>query len=467
MIFGISIIALIGLFLTSFYLVYRLPHHSTLVDDLKNGGSGHGGSGHGGSGVGGNGGGGVRNSLISQSLTQSELEHLVHNRDHNNGGVGGNNGGGETQDDDQDDAEQDDTEQTQKQPNKEEELYAHVKSIRKPLYQHMEFPELTYDVNNCPDDPPDKYPIEWPLMNIIDNWNPNNTTFAHAPIDNRPHIHQGLCRFDYRTELHKAKRYREREVPFIMRDDPQILQTVQRWNTPGYLTSLLGDDVTYKSEYSESNHLMFYRMSKDGKDRTATDWKPPMQNVDITYPQWLEKANQPLEDMAPDKPHWYFRVNAKAKGAKGFLYQEMPYFKPKENFYMVDTSDVRGINCRFGMTGNIAENHFDGSRNFIILFGGERRYILNHPKNCRKLGLYPRTHPSGRHSAIDWTDPDTNMFPQFAEARGNEVVMQAGDALYLPTQWFHFIISLETNWQCNARSGITNQYQSWIKRCGF
>ena len=34
-----------------------------------------------------------------------------------------------------------------------------------------------------------------------------------------------------------------------------------------------------------------------------------------------------------------------------------------------------------------------------------------------------------------------------------QVVLNAGDILYLPAWWFHYIISLETTIQCNTRSG--------------
>lgn len=33
-----------------------------------------------------------------------------------------------------------------------------------------------------------------------------------------------------------------------------------------------------------------------------------------------------------------------------------------------------GLHCRFGMRGVIAENHFDPTRNAIVLLGGSRRY---------------------------------------------------------------------------------------------
>jgi len=119
------------------------------------------------------------------------------------------------------------------------------------------------------------------------------------------------------------------------------------------------------------------------------------------------------------------------------------------------------------MKGVIAENHFDGSRNSIAVLGGSRRYILSHPNQCDKLALYPKGHPSARHSAVDWTDPNLTEFPEFAEATANEVVLTAGQVLYLPTEWFHFIVSLELNFQCNSRSGITNHFKEHIHRCGF
>jgi len=55
----------------------------------------------------------------------------------------------------------------------------------------------------------------------------------------------------------------------------------------------------------------------------------------------------------------------------------------------------------------------------------------------------------------------------FRDAMVNEVVLEAGDALYLPTYWFHFIVSLNLNYQCNARSGISYEYQTHIRDCGF
>ena len=70
---------------------------------------------------------------------------------------------------------------------------------------------------------------------------------------------------------------------------------------------------------------------------------------------------------------------------------------------------------------------------------------------------------------VNWSSPDSwmNDGPNFQHGMVNEVVLDAGDGLYLPTFWFHFIVSLTLNYQCNARSGVSYEYQSHIRDCGF
>ena len=93
-----------------------------------------------------------------------------------------------------------------------------------------------------------------------------------------------------------------------------------------------------------------------------------------------------------------------------FIFKELPFFMPKASVrllrcggrcpcwgvlrgptrcclqvFIKDPRGQRGIHCRFGMSAVIAENHYDGSRNVIGLFGGRRRYILAHPNQCQNM----------------------------------------------------------------------------------
>jgi hypothetical protein len=158
------------------------------------------------------------------------------------------------------------------------------------------------------------------------------------------------------------------------------------------------------------------------------------------------------------------------------------------------------------MPGMIAANHYDASRNAIAVLGGSRRYIISRPKQCPNLGLYPIGHTSARHTKVDWTTAsedyqnftnhdndnengeesdetqswsssslDTPSWIDYRKslsllannATSTEVVLQAGDVLYLPSYWFHYIISLTTNMQCNTRSGRDGRDDQIMTDCGF
>lgn len=65
----------------------------------------------------------------------------------------------------------------------------------------------------------------------------------------------------------------------------------------------------------------------------------------------------------------------------------------------------KGIQCRFGARGIIAESHFDHGKNFVLMLRGRKRYLLNPPSACSKIGIIKdKTHPSFRHSEVDWSD---------------------------------------------------------------
>ena len=325
-----------------------------------------------------------------------------------------------------------------------------VRDLRKREYLTKRPEDMGYSVTNCPMYPPAGYPHAWPTLELLEHWPPDDTT-------PRSHIHQGICVFDYETELEKARNYRAAEVPFVVRDDPAVLRAAERWNYPEYMGRLLGD-VKHRTEYSPDNHFMYWmapnpnpkkgkKVEQPGitgsKRRMPTPpegWKPPTQMLRMDWKEWLGHANVTEDNLGPDKPHWYYRLIGCGKmgdghcdkGSSEYIFDELPFFQPRHGgLYIVEPQRQKGIHCRFGMQGVIAENHFDGSRNSIAVMGGERRYVLSHPEQCSSLALYPKDHPSSRHSAVNWGAPDLDLYPEFTNAESNEIVLQAGDVLYL------------------------------------
>lgn len=333
------------------------------------------------------------------------------------------------------------------------------------------FDDISYDINKCPPDIPKNYPFAWSILDVLGHWNPDDTEIPSM-------IHQGLCTIDWKDPKQRkiAVHYRKNEFPFLVKNHPQIWKTASKWANYDYLLKMLGKEKLYRNEYSTKNHMMYWKLR--GRQKGPDGWQPPTKNVELSFPDWYEKAEK-LENIDEDptnNEHFYLRLNGaigrKPKESKNlFLYDDLPFFSPEKqsDIFMVDPSDARGINCRLGSKGVIAEAHYDMSRNFILMLRGRKRYILAHPSQCINMELYPLGHPSARHSRINWSDPESWQLDgdHFQHGQVNEIVLQAGDALYLPTFWFHFIVSLSLNYQCNARSGITLDYQSHIKDCGF
>jgi len=374
-------------------------------------------------------------------------------------------------------------------PTDSERIRSAVAKLRKPEPETVSPGDMKYDIRNCPPIPPAGYPYEWKLVDeVLTNWNPDDTSMPTG-------IYQGLCVFDFDkpTDRIKILAYRKAEVPFVTRNQPELLKAVERWNSyenesdpsSSYLHRLIGNKPQ-RNEYSKNNHFMFWRLAKGGKNKTnlrgkrpnnqivPPDWAPPTKNVELSFAEWYDHAAE-IEKLSPEEQvqheHWYFRLNADYLRVNNYLYDEFPMFVPDLNhpdeIFMSVPEEARGINCRAGMQGVIAESHFDSSRNWIFQMGpGQRRYILSHPSQCRNLELYPVNHPSGRHSSVNWSEPD-KVPPNapFRQATANEVLLMAGDALYLPTSWFHFIVSLNRNYQCNARSGHSFEFDRFIEQC--
>ena len=123
-----------------------------------------------------------------------------------------------------------------------------------PTSSYHVMPNPDYNVMDCPSTPPSNYPMAWKAKEVLEHW-PTDTT--DPPEDKS--VYQGICVFDYQNPLQyqSALNYQEAEVPFVIRNDPSVLRTVERWNHPHYLSQLLGK-VPHRCEHSHNNHFMYF-----------------------------------------------------------------------------------------------------------------------------------------------------------------------------------------------------------------
>lgn len=87
--------------------------------------------------------------------------------------------------------------------------------------------------------------------------------------------------------------------------------------------------------------------------------------------------------------------------------------------------------------------HYDAPENLICVAAGKRRVTLFPPEQVENLYIGPLHHtPAGQPiSLVDFANPDFEKFPKFATAIEHALVVDLlpGDALYIPSMWWHHI----------------------------
>lgn len=92
--------------------------------------------------------------------------------------------------------------------------------------------------------------------------------------------------------------------------------------------------------------------------------------------------------------------------------------------------------------------HNDGPDNLACVVAGRRRFTLFPPAEVANLYIGPfELTPAGRPiSLVDFKNPDFERFPKFRQAleRARVAELAPGDALLIPSLWWHHIEGLET-----------------------
>ncbi|CAN5187629.1 hypothetical protein BH23BAC2_BH23BAC2_15820 [soil metagenome] len=92
-----------------------------------------------------------------------------------------------------------------------------------------------------------------------------------------------------------------------------------------------------------------------------------------------------------------------------------------------------------GGEGGKVVMHYDMdlANNFHFNFVGEKRVILFAPDQTKYLYKVPYSIVS--MEIIDMDRPDFKKYPALAMAKGFEVLLKPGEALFIPSKWWHYI----------------------------
>ena len=309
------------------------------------------------------------------------------------------------------------------------------------------------------------YPLYSSLLDVVSTWNPDNPEPPSVFKETLQHFN-----FSNPDEMRMAVRFRNAELPFKVYGVPEVDAASTKWDD-AYLTKEFSSNIqSRRVEKSKNNHFMYW--NPNVRSRMRSYWEPPTEVLEsMQFENWVRIARRADEAKVKNESvHYYFMSNTPQGSAESsFISRDLPSFSDaSDNFFVSNSVANKGIQCRFGMRGIIAEAHYDAGRNMVAMIKGAKRYILNPPRECKQLGLIiDKENPSYRHSAIDWSDISQATARGFGKIDAIDTIVQSGEVLYIPSYWFHYIVSLKYSIQCNSRSGSppNGEGQTEIEAC--
>lgn len=104
-----------------------------------------------------------------------------------------------------------------------------------------------------------------------------------------------------------------------------------------------------------------------------------------------------------------------------------------------------------GPAGTLSPLHFDKLDNFFFQVYGRKKWILVPPDQSDHV--YWPCAAFGKNllhwSPVDVEHPDFEKFPRLANARPMELVVEAGDVLFVPVGWWHAVRSIDISISLN------------------
>lgn len=116
---------------------------------------------------------------------------------------------------------------------------------------------------------------------------------------------------------------------------------------------------------------------------------------------------------------------------------------------LIPRDEIVQSNLWIGPKGTKSAFHFDLLNNFFLQLYGSKTFYLACPNSL--LSVYPSSAFgfSPNTSIIDLLNKNDENFPKLKEVNIYKVTLQAGSCLFLPSCWWHQVISNETSISIN------------------
>jgi len=236
--------------------------------------------------------------------------------------------------------------------------------------------------------------------------------------------------------LEAMKPQAEHSEPLIIEDTNVV--KVDAWASINHLKDLLsGKKVLVKK--SRNCKFRYFDLKKNiGK----FEFIPPLEEEQQTLDGFLSQGEQLLEKGSPERMYLQETLSGHSEMAEEFgswRWELLIRVSSACGWGLPDSNELF-----VGMVGAETPLHFDERENLFFQVRGRKEIVTFPFTSYTSLYPFPTTHPCDRQSMVgDPRNPDLTAFPRFRGAVGHYGELKAGDLLYLPYGWWHWLRNME------------------------
>jgi hypothetical protein len=219
---------------------------------------------------------------------------------------------------------------------------------------------------------------------------------------------------------------------------------------PAVLKGLVSDWPAVRHARNSAESLSAYVNAFDSGSAVDTIMLPALARGRIFYNEDMKGFNFTRERRTISAVNEQLLRYSKFQNRPGVAVQSalisecLPGFAADNHLSLLDESVAPRIWLGNGV---VTPAHFDESNNVACVVSGRRRFTLFPPEQIANLYIGPIGHaPTGTPiSLVSFREPDFRRFPRFREALAAAQVaeLEPGDAIFVPTLWWHHVESLD------------------------
>jgi ribosomal protein L16 Arg81 hydroxylase len=207
-------------------------------------------------------------------------------------------------------------------------------------------------------------------------------------------------------------------LPVVLSDVTTSWPALEAWS-PHYLANVLGDEPVEVMAHRESDRQFEINSEQHKATMPFSEYVAYVVSAASSNDVYLV-ANNHLLERAAAAPLWEdFTIDAR----------------------YLDESRTGGlVFLWFGPAGTVTPLHHDVANVLFVQIHGRKRIRLVSP-----LESHCVYNDVGVYSEVDAAEPDLAAHPRFARTRPFDVVMNPGQALFLPVGWWHHVVAIDTS----------------------